>query len=192
MREAEVLRETKETRIRIYINLDGTGNYKVRTPVGFLSHMLETLAKHGKFDLEVEAEGDVHVSHHHTVEDCGIVLGLAVQKALGEKRGIKRYGYSIIPMDEALVLSSIDLSGRPLFFYDDRGLRGKITEFDFELIWEFFKGFALESRSTLHIKILEGKLLHHIAEACFKSFALTLKQAVSVEGSELPSTKGIL
>ncbi|RUM29066.1 MAG: imidazoleglycerol-phosphate dehydratase HisB, partial [Aquifex sp.] len=150
MREAEVYRETKETKIRIYINLDGSGNYEVNTPVGFLTHMLESFAKHGRFDLKVEAEGDVHVSHHHTVEDCGIVLGQAVLKALGDKKGIKRYGYSIIPMDEALVLSSIDISGRPLFFYEDKNLRGKITEFDFELIWEFFKGFALESRSTLH------------------------------------------
>ncbi len=192
MREAEILRETKETKIKLYINLDGSGRYRVKTPVGFLTHMFESFAKHGRFDLEVEAEGDVHVSHHHTVEDCGIVLGLAVQKALGDKKGIRRYGYSIIPMDEALVLSSIDLSGRPLFFYEDRNLRGKITEFDFELIWEFFKGFALESRSTLHMKVLEGKLLHHVAEACFKSFALTLKQAVSLEGGDLPSTKGVL
>ncbi|NPB07481.1 MAG: imidazoleglycerol-phosphate dehydratase HisB [Aquificae bacterium] len=192
MREAEIFRETKETKIKLYINLDGSGRYRVKTPVGFLTHMLESFAKHGRFDLEVEAEGDVHVSHHHTVEDCGIVLGLAVQKALGDKKGIRRYGYSIIPMDEALVLSSIDLSGRPLFFYEDRNLRGKITEFDFELIWEFFKGFALESRSTLHMKVLEGKLLHHVAEACFKSFALTLKQAVSLEGGDLPSTKGVL
>ncbi|RUM31583.1 MAG: imidazoleglycerol-phosphate dehydratase HisB [Aquifex sp.] len=192
MREAEVYRETKETKIRIYINLDGSGNYEVNTPVGFLTHMLESFAKHGRFDLKVEAEGDVHVSHHHTVEDCGIVLGQAVLKALGDKKGIKRYGYSIIPMDEALVLSSIDISGRPLFFYEDKNLRGKITEFDFELIWEFFKGFALESRSTLHVKVLDGKILHHVAEACFKSFAITLKEAVKVEGSGVPSTKGVI
>jgi len=192
MREAEVYRETKETKIRIYINLDGSGNYEVNTPVGFLTHMLESFAKHGRFDLKVEAEGDVHVSHHHTVEDCGIVLGQAVLKALGDKKGIKRYGYSIIPMDEALVLSSIDISGRPLFFYEDKNLRGKITEFDFELIWEFFKGFALESRSTLHVKVLDGKILHHVAEACFKSFAITLKEAVKVKGSGVPSTKGVI
>ncbi|AAC06405.1 imidazoleglycerol-phosphate dehydratase HisB [Aquifex aeolicus] len=192
MREAEVFRETRETKIKLYINLDGSGNYEVNTPVGFLTHMLESFAKHGRFDLKVEAEGDVHVSHHHTVEDCGIVLGQAVLKALGDKKGIRRYGYSIIPMDEALVLSSIDISGRPLFFYEDKDLRGKITEFDFELIWEFFKGFALESRSTLHIKVLDGKILHHVAEACFKSFAITLKEAVKVEGSGVPSTKGVI
>ena len=192
MREAEVFRETRETKIRIYINLDGKGNYEVYTPVGFLTHMLESFAKHGRFDLKVEAEGDVHVSHHHTVEDCGMVLGQAVLKALGNKRGIRRYGHAIIPMDEALVLSAIDVSGRPLFFYEDKNLRGKITEFDFELIWEFFKGFALESKSTLHMKVLDGKILHHVAEACFKAFAKSLKDAVKIEGNDIPSTKGSL
>ena len=192
MREAEVFRETKETKIRVYINIDGKGKYEVNTPVGFLTHMLESFAKHGRFDLKVEAEGDVHVSHHHTVEDCGIVLGQAVLKALGDKKGIRRYGHAIIPMDEALVLSAIDVSGRPLFFYEDKNLRGKITEFDFELIWEFFKGFALESKSTLHIKVLDGKILHHVAEACFKAFARSLKDAVKIEGDDIPSTKGSL
>jgi len=189
LREAEVFRETKETKIRIYINLDGKGKYEVNTPVGFLTHMLESFAKHGGFDLKVEAEGDIHVSHHHTVEDCGIVLGQAVLKALGDKKGIKRYGHAIIPMDEALVLCAIDVSGRPLFYYEDKNLRGKITEFDFELIWEFFKGFALESRSTLHIRVIDGKILHHVAEACFKAFARSLKDAVRIEGEEIPSTK---
>ena len=192
MREAEVFRETKETKIRIYINLDGKGKYEVNTPVGFLTHMLESFAKHGGFDLKVEAEGDIHVSHHHTVEDCGIVLGQAVLKALGDKKGIRRYGHAIIPMDEALVLCAIDVSGRPLFYYEDKNLRGKITEFDFELIWEFFKGFALESKSTLHIRVIDGKILHHVAEACFKAFARSLKDAVRIEGEEIPSTKGSL
>ncbi len=192
MREAEVFRETRETKIKIYINLDGSGESKINTPVGFLNHMLESFSKHGRFDLRVEAEGDVEVSHHHTVEDVGIVLGQAFLKALGDKRGIRRFGYSVIPMDEALVLSSVDISGRPLFFYEDMGLRGKITEFDFELIWEFFKGFALDSKSTLHIKVMEGKILHHVAEASFKSFALTLREAVQVIGGSLPSTKGSL
>jgi len=192
LREAEVFRETKETKIRIYINLDGKGKYEVNTPVGFLTHMLESFAKHGGFDLKVEAEGDIHVSHHHTVEDCGIVLGQAVLKALGDKKGIRRYGHAIIPMDEALVLCAIDVSGRPLFYYEDKNLRGKITEFDFELIWEFFKGFALESKSTLHIRVIDGKMLHHVAEACFKAFARSLKDAVRIEGEEIPSTKGSL
>ncbi len=192
MRESEIKRETKETRIEVYINLDGTGSYEVETPVGFLTHMLESFARHGRFDLRVRASGDVHVSHHHTVEDCGIVLGQAFLKALGDKRGIRRYGDSVVPMDEALVLSAVDFSGRGLFFYEDRGLRGKITDFDFELIWEFFKGFALESRSTLHVRVLEGKILHHVAEAAFKSFALTLKEAVQIVGGDVPSTKGTL
>jgi len=192
MREAEVIRETRETKIRLYINIDGSGTYSVSTPVGFLTHMLESFARHSRFDLEVYAEGDVHVSHHHTVEDCGLVLGQAVLRALGDMKGIRRYGSSVVPMDEALVLSAVDFSGRGLFYYDDRGLRGKITEFDFELVWEFLKGFALESRSTLHVKVLEGKILHHVAEACFKSLALTVREAVEVVGGDVPSTKGTI
>ncbi len=192
MREAELKRETRETRISVYVNLDGSGVYEVKTPVGFLSHMLESFARHGRFDLRIEAEGDVHVSHHHTVEDCGLVLGATVLRALGDMKGIRRYGDSVVPMDEALVLSAVDFSGRGLFFYEDAGLRGKITDFDFELIWEFFKGFALESRSTLHIRVLSGRILHHVAEACFKSFALTLREAVGVVGGGIPSTKGTL
>lgn len=154
--------------------------------------MLETIARHGKFDIEVHAEGDIHVSHHHTVEDVGIVLGMATLQALGNKKGINRYGYAIVPMDEALVLASIDISGRPLFFYEDTNLRGKITNFDFELIWEFFKGFALESKSTLHIRVISGKILHHVAEASFKAFALSLRQAVEITGDKIPSTKDSL
>ncbi len=192
MRDAELIRETKETKVSIYINLDGSGNYEIKTPIGFLTHMLETFSKHSGFDTKVYAEGDVHVSYHHLVEDVGITLGSAIHKALGDKRGINRFGYSIVPMDEALVLSGIDISGRPLLFYEDMGLKGKITDFDFELTWEFFKGFALESKSTLHIRVMSGKILHHVAEACFKSFALTLKQAVSITGKSIPSTKGVV
>ena len=192
MREATVRRTTKETDIEIYINLDGSGKYEVDTPIGFLNHMLESFAKHGRFDLKVKGTGDVEVSHHHLVEDCGITLGLAVRKALGEGEGIKRFGWAIVPMDEALVMSSIDFSGRGLFYHNRKTLRGKITEFDFELIWEFFKGFALESRSTLHIKVERGYNLHHIAEACFKSFAFTLKDAITIIGGGIPSTKGVI
>ena len=192
MREAVVKRTTKETDIEIYINLDGSGVYEVQTPIGFLNHMLESFAKHGRFDLRVKAEGDIHISHHHLVEDCGIVLGMAVREALGDAKGIKRYGWSIVPMDEALVMSSIDISGRGLFYHNKKTLRGKITEFDFELIWEFFKGFALEGKSTLHIKVERGYNLHHIAEACFKSFAFTLKDAVQIVGGGIPSTKGLI
>lgn len=176
----------------VRINLDGDGSFKIDTPIGFLTHMLESFARHGRFNLEVEAEGDVHVSHHHTVEDCGIVLGRAFVEALGDKKGIRRYGNAIVPMDEALVLCAVDFSGRGLFYYTDLGLRGKITDFDFELIWEFFKGFSLESGSTLHIRVLDGKILHHVAEASFKSFALALKEAVLKVGGGIPSTKGTL
>jgi imidazoleglycerol-phosphate dehydratase len=192
MREAKVRRTTKETDIEIYINLDGEGNYEVETPIGFLNHMLESFAKHGRFDLKVKGTGDVEVSHHHLVEDVGLTLGMAVRKALGDGKGIKRFGWAIVPMDEALVMSSIDFSGRGLFYHNRKTLRGKITEFDFELIWEFFKGFALESRSTLHIKVERGYNLHHIAEACFKSFAFTLRDATRIIGGDVPSTKGVI
>ncbi len=192
MRTARVNRKTKETDVELFINLDGTGLYEIDTPVGFLNHMLESFSKHSRFDLKVKAQGDVHISHHHTVEDVGIVLGMAFLQALGDKKGIKRFGYAIVPMDESLVLCALDISGRAMFFYEDLGLRGKITEFDFELIWEFFKGFTLEAKVTMHMRILSGKILHHVAEACVKAFALSLHQAVSIGGEDLPSTKGAL
>ena len=191
-RKAQVRRTTKETDIELYINLDGRGGYEVDTPIGFLNHMLESFAKHGRFDLKVKADGDVHVSHHHLAEDCGLTLGMAFRKALGEAKGIKRFGWAIVPMDEALVISSLDISGRGLFYHNKKTLRGKITQFDFELIWEFFKGFALEGRTTLHLKVERGYNLHHIAEACFKSFALALKDAVTPVGGGIPSTKGVI
>ncbi len=194
MRKATVKRETRETQIELTVNLDGTGKYNVDTPIGFLSHMLETFSKHSLIDLEVMASGDVHVSHHHTVEDVGIVLGMAVKEALGDKKGVKRFGHAIIPMDEALAMCAIDLSGRPLLFYDDLGYRGKITEFDFELMEEFFKGFTLSAGITMHLKALAGKNLHHIAEALTKALAVALKEAVSIDPrrKDTPSTKGTL
>ncbi|HIE58894.1 MAG TPA: imidazoleglycerol-phosphate dehydratase HisB [Persephonella sp.] len=195
MRTAKVKRQTKETNVEIEINLDGKGIYEVNTPVGFLNHMLESFSKHSLIDIKVFAEGDVHISHHHTVEDVGIVLGDALKKALGDKKGIRRFGYSIIPMDEALCMCSIDLSGRPLIFYDDLGLRGKITEFDFELMGEFFKGFTLEAGITMHLKTLAGHNLHHIAECLTKAFAIALRNAVEIDprrSEDTPSTKGVL
>ncbi len=194
MRKATIKRETKETQIELTVNLDGEGKYSIDTPVGFLNHMLETFSKHSLIDLELLASGDVHVSHHHTVEDVGIVLGMAVKEALGDKKGIKRFGHAIVPMDEALSLCSIDISGRSLLFYDDLGLRGKITEFDFELMEEFFKGFVLYSGMTVHLKALSGKNLHHTAECLTKSFALALRQAVEIDPrrKDTPSTKGSL
>jgi imidazoleglycerol-phosphate dehydratase len=194
MRKATIKRETKETQIELSINLDGKGKYSVDTPVGFLTHMLETFSKHSLIDLEIMATGDVHVSHHHTVEDVGIVLGTAIKEALGNKRNIRRFGYSVLPMDEALALCSIDLSGRPLLFYDDLGLRGKITNFDFELMEEFFKGLTLSAGITVHLKALTGKNLHHIAESMTKAFAVALRQAVEIDPRRegTPSTKGTL
>ncbi len=194
MRKATVKRETRETQIELTVNLDGTGKYSVDTPVGFLSHMLETFSKHSLIDLQVMASGDIHVSHHHTVEDVGIVLGMAVKEALGDKRGIRRFGDAIIPMDEALSMCAIDLSGRPLLFYDDLGYRGKITEFDFELMEEFFKGFTLSAGMTVHLKALSGKNLHHIAESLTKAFAVALREAISIDPrrQDTPSTKGTL
>ncbi|WP_457625136.1 imidazoleglycerol-phosphate dehydratase HisB [Persephonella sp.] len=194
MRKATIKRETKETQIELSINLDGKGKYSVDTPVGFLTHMLETFSKHSLIDLEIMATGDVHVSHHHTVEDVGIVLGTAIKEALGDKRNIRRFGYSVLPMDEALALCSIDLSGRPLLFYDDLGLRGKITNFDFELMEEFFKGLTLSAGITVHLKALTGKNLHHIAESMTKAFAVALRQAVEIDPRRegTPSTKGTL
>ncbi|MGB9767121.1 MAG: imidazoleglycerol-phosphate dehydratase HisB [Sulfurihydrogenibium sp.] len=193
-RKAFIKRETKETQIEMSLNLDGTGKHKIDTQVGFLSHMLESFSFHSMIDLEVMATGDVHVSHHHLVEDVGIVLGLAVKEALGDKKGIKRFGYSIIPMDEALALCSIDLSGRPLLFYDDLGYRGKITHFDYELMGEFFKGFALSAGVTMHLKALAGHNLHHIAESLTKAFAIALKEAISIDPrrNQVPSTKGMI
>ncbi|GAB6072184.1 imidazoleglycerol-phosphate dehydratase HisB [Venenivibrio stagnispumantis] len=193
-RKATIKRETKETQIELSLNLDGTGKHLIDTQIGFLSHMLESFSYHSMIDLEIMATGDIHVSHHHLVEDVGIVLGSAIKEALGDKKGIKRFGYAIIPMDEALVLSSIDLSGRPLLFYDDNKLRGKITNFDFELMGEFFKGLVLSLNATVHLKMLAGHNLHHIAECFVKAFAISLKEAISVDERRkgIPSTKGSL
>jgi len=192
MRKAHIFRQTKETAIDIDIDLDGSGVYQIETPVGFLNHMIESFSKHSFINIKLKAEGDIDVSYHHLVEDVGIVLGQAVSKALGDRSGINRYGFAILPMDEALVLCSLDFSGRGLFYYDRKDLRGKITEFDFELIWEFIKGFALESRATVHIKILDGHILHHIAECSIKSLAFSVRQAVAKQDKGILSMKGLL
>ncbi len=192
MRKAHILRQTKETTVDIEINLDGSGVYQIETSVGFLNHMMESFSKHSFIDIKLKAEGDIDVSYHHLVEDVGITLGQAILKALGDKSGINRYGFAVLPMDETLVLCSLDFSGRGLFYYDRRDLRGKITEFDFELIWEFIKGFALESKATIHVKILEGHILHHIAECIIKSLAFSVRQAISKHDKGILSTKGLL
>jgi len=194
LRKAEIKRETKETQIEVKINLDGRGIYNIDTPIGFLNHMIETFSKHSLIDIELLASGDTHVDFHHTVEDVGIVLGMAVKEALGDKKGIYRFGEAMVPMDETLSLCAIDISGRPLLVYDDLGLKGKIGDFDFELMEELFKGFTLSSSMTVHLKVLYGKNLHHIAESLTKAFARALRRAIEIDKrrEDTPSTKGVL
>ena len=195
MRTAEINRKTNETDISLYLDLDGAGKSEINSGVGFLDHMLTLFARHGRFDLKLTCNGDTYVDDHHSVEDIGIALGQAFAKALGEKRGIVRYGSFILPMDESLILTAVDISGRPYLNYDLRIPTEKVGTFDTELTEEFFLGFVRNSAMTLHIKQLEGKNSHHIIEGTFKSVARTLKAAVAVEErfkDEIPSTKGVL
>jgi len=193
-RSADLLRETKETRVKISLNLDGTGKSSPETGVGFFNHMLDLFARHSLIDLAVNAEGDLEVDHHHTVEDVGIVLGQVLEKALGDKRGISRYGWAILPMDETLAQVALDLSGRSAFVYNVRFSSGAIGDFPTELIEEFFKAFANSARMNLHITVPYGANNHHIAEAIFKATARALRQAVTQDprSNEVPSTKGSL
>ena len=194
-RHARVERKTKETEIALQLNLDGTGASKVQTPIPFFSHMLEAWSKHGLIDLAVEATGDVEVDIHHTVEDVGIVLGQAVREALGDKRGIVRYGTAFVPMDEALVQASVDVSGRPFLVFAVPVARTRVSNFDLDMLQEFFRAFAFNAGITLHVTMHYGHNLHHIAEAVFKSVARALAQAVRLDpriAGELPSTKGRL
>jgi imidazoleglycerol-phosphate dehydratase len=194
-RHARVERKTKETEIALQLNLDGTGASKVRTPIPFFSHMLEAWSKHGLIDLAVEATGDVEVDIHHTVEDVGIVLGQALREALGDKRGIVRYGTAFVPMDEALVQASVDVSGRPFLVFAVPVARTRVSNFDLDMLQEFFRAFAFNAGITLHVTMHYGHNLHHIAEAVFKSVARALAQAVRLDpriAGELPSTKGQL
>lgn len=191
-RKCKVSRRTKETELEVTLNLDGTGIYEVSTGIGFLDHMLELFALHGSFDLYLRAKGDLNVDFHHIVEDTGLAMGEALREALGEKKGISRYGYSIIPMDEALCLMAIDLSGRPHFSIKGR-LSGRIGDFDVDLVRDFFIGFVNESRITLHIHIISGRNLHHKVESIFKAFGRSLWMACrKTETSDIPSTKGVL
>jgi len=194
-RSAEVVRNTRETKIHITLLLEGKGMAVVNTGCGFLDHMLELFASHGRFDLAVSCEGDTHVDDHHTVEDIGIALGQAFCEALGEKRGIRRYGYMILPMDEALILTAVDLSGRDVLNFDMELPAAKVGTFDTELVEEFFLGFVRQAKCALHIKALAGKNTHHMIEGTFKSCARSLREAVSIDpelGDAIPSTKGIL
>ncbi len=195
MRQAEIVRKTGETDIRVKLELDGTGICRIDTGVGFLDHMLELFARHGRFDLEVSCKGDTRVDDHHSTEDIGIALGQAFDRALGEKKGILRYGQMILPMDESLILSAVDLSGRGLLVYDLRIPTEKVGTFDTELTEEFFRALAHNARCTLHIRQLAGSNSHHIIEGTFKSVARSLRAALKIDpecAGEIPSTKGVL
>lgn len=195
MRHAEIIRTTGETDINLKLLLDGSGRSVINSGVGFLDHMLALFAKHGRFDLEVKCAGDTQVDFHHTVEDIGIALGQAFAKALGDKRGIKRYADTVLPMDEALILTAVDVSGRGLCCYDAATPSQKVGDFDTELSSEFWFAFAREAGVTLHIRKLAGANSHHIIEGVFKSAARSLRAAVTIDkefADEIPSTKGLL
>jgi len=194
-RQGKAERKTKETEVAVHLNLDGTGSAKVQTPIPFFSHMLEAWAKHGLMDLAVEASGDVEVDIHHTVEDVGIVLGQALKQALGDKKGLVRYGTSFVPMDEALVQASVDLSGRPFLVFSVPVARTRVSNFDMDMLQEFFRAFAFNAEATLHVTMHYGHNLHHIAEAVFKSVGRALAEATRINpriAGVLPSTKGTL
>ena len=195
MRKAEVCRRTGETDIRVNLTLEGSGESAIDTGVGFLDHMLTLFARHGRFDLEVSCKGDTYVDDHHSVEDIGIALGKAFDRALADRKGVVRYGSTILPMDESLILSAVDLSGRGLLVYDLIIPAQKVGTFDTELTEEFFRAFAHNAGATLHLKQLDGKNSHHIIEGVFKSVARSLRTAVAVDAAfaeEIPSTKGVL
>ena len=195
MRTAEINRNTAETKITLTLNLDGTGKSKISTGCGFLDHMLVLFAKHGRFDLTVSCKGDTWVDDHHTVEDVGIALGQAFRQALGDKKGIARYGSQILPMDEALILTAVDLSGRGYLGFDLQIPTQKVGTFDTELVEEFWLGFIRNAEATLHIRQLAGTNSHHIIEGAFKSVGRSLRAAVAIEAAfadEIPSTKGVL
>ena len=195
MRTAEINRKTNETDIALKLNIDGKGDSRINSGCGFLDHMLTLLSRHARFDLELNCKGDTEVDYHHTVEDIGIALGEALSKALGDKRGITRYGSFILPMDESLILTAVDISGRSHLEYDLEIPSQKVGDFDTELAEEFFSGFVRKAEITLHIKKLNGTNSHHIIEGAFKSVARSLKAAVAVDEAfknEIPSTKGVL
>ncbi len=195
MRRAEIVRETKETKVRLSVDLDGTGVCALSTGIGFLDHLLDLLARHARFDLRGEVEGDLHVDFHHTTEDVGIVLGQAVRRALGDMRGITRYADVHLPMDETLTRVALDISGRPFLVFRTSFPTQKIGLFDTELVREFFQAFASNAAVTLHVETLYGENSHHIAESCFKGLARALRAAVAIDpaaAEQIPSTKGAL
>ena len=195
MRRAKIERKTTETQISAAVNLDGTGVYDVETGIGFLDHMIEQLARHGLFDITLKAKGDLHIDFHHTTEDTGIVLGQAVAKALGERKGIRRYGEATIPMDETMSRVALDASNRPYLIWKVAFRRDKLGEMDTELFKEWFQAFAQHAGLTLHVENLYGENSHHIVESCFKGLARALRQAVEIDprrADAVPSTKGKL
>jgi imidazoleglycerol-phosphate dehydratase len=195
MRRAQLDRNTNETRISVEVNLDGTGRHNVATGAGFLDHMLAQLARHGLIDLDLSCAGDLHIDAHHTTEDCGIAIGQAVARALGERRGIRRYGSALLPMDETLVRVALDLSGRPFLVWSVELPAARLGDWDTELAREWFQAFAQHAGATLHVERLAGVNTHHIVEACFKGLALALRQAVEIDprrADAVPSTKGTL
>lgn len=191
-RTANVERKTKETEISLVLNLDGTGESRISTGVGFLDHMLTALSKHSRIDLTLNCEGDLHVDDHHTVEDCGIVLGQAFKAALGNLRGIARYGYAYAPLDESLSRAVVDISGRPFADINLNLQRENIGNLSCEMLPHFLSSFATSAAITLHVDVLKGKNDHHRAESAFKALALALRAAIKIEGTEIPSTKGVL
>ena len=194
MRTAEIERNTKETRVKLALNLDGSGAGEIDTGIGFFNHMLELLQKHALVDLTVKAAGDLDVDYHHTVEDVGLVLGQALNKALGERRGIARYGFASVPMDEALCETSIDLGGRPFLVFSSGKKHLMVRDFEVKLLEEFFRAVSVEGRLNIHLREIYGDEAHHVCEGLFKSFARALRQAVSSDPREtgVPSSKGVL
>jgi len=195
MRTATLRRTTKETSVDITVNVDGTGRASIDTPIGFLSHMLDAVARHAQLDLEVSAAGDTFIDYHHTVEDVGLVFGEVFATALGEKRGIRRFGHAYVPLDEALARVVVDFSGRPYLVFEvpiDREMLLIHKDFPFALVEEFFKSFANKCACNIHIDLIRGRNGHHAAEAIFKAFALAAREAKQIVGSDVPSTKGVL
>ena len=194
MRQAEISRDTLETKIRVKIDLDGSGKSQLNTGIGFFDHMLDQIARHGTFDLEIEAVGDLHIDGHHTVEDVGITVGQAFAKAVGDKKGLTRYGHAYVPLDEALSRVVVDLSGRPGLEFDVPFSAGMIGALDTQLVYEFFQGFVNHALITLHVDNLRGRNAHHIAETVFKAFGRALRMAVESDPrtTSIPSTKGSL
>lgn len=193
-RTATRTRATRETHISVALNLDGTGACKVETGIGFLNHMLELFARHSLVDLEVKAEGDVHVDYHHTVEDVGLVLGACINEALGERRGIRRYGFFLLPMDEALCEVALDLGGRPFLVFVSAMKHLQVRDFEVKLLEEFFRALSVEGRMNLHLRQISGDETHHVCEALFKGFARALRAAVELDPREggVPSSKGTI